>query len=288
MLDTESHKLYDCVSAEELFRNQGIYMGKTCAVWGKVYDTGDRQVKLGGDTGTVICRCGAFDEKNKAAILGLKPGDMVQVYGAFADKVFQGTRVEIEEIRKTEDPVKQGGVMLDGSSYRKDNTLARTLKAGDPVRSLRFSIPESWAGVETELAGGSGRRYMLNEIPGDQDAVPEVLFVYYSTEDDLDDPNRIHESSKVMDALIRSVLKKDPADKIVKKLPIQSYYGKIYQYYDENYTDQLGKKYRVEFAFNRLEDDSLVYFVYLYDNGKARHVDDICYCMRTMGQTEGK
>ena len=172
--------------------------------------------------------------------------------------------------------------LSDGSSIDKNRMTARTLRNG----SVSFRIPAAWKGVEhsikdEELGTIEGYQYVLNQLPGNTDTVPESFFVcYFDNENKLANTDDRKETKLIEKAVINNISGEGNADSF-RYRDVTTYYGAKYDYYVGSYTDAaavVNNGYHVEYIFQRNGDDGLVMYMYVYKN--AKHLSDVMLVTR--------
>ena len=294
MVDTEKNHVYECTSADEMLSEfaedlaaaEKKYKGGYYVLSGRVESVtpkGDTVMIVGTlvTDNRIICAC----PKNlRSEALAYPAGSALGVYGRITvDPFDREIHIQAEKLVSSAASVKKGMYYLsDGSSIDKNRMTARTLRNG----SVSFRIPAAWKGVEHSIKDEGlgtieGYQYVLNQLPGNTDTVPESLFVcYFDNENKLANTDDRKETKLIEKAVINNISGEGNADSF-RYRDVATYYGAKYDYYVGSYTDATAvgnNGYHVEYIFQRNGDDGLVMYMYVYKN--AKHLSDVMLVTR--------
>ncbi len=240
------------------------------------------------DSDKLTIECTAAEKSVVEALGDLKPGEKVVVYGKIKISALQGnlTVKTTQMIRAGEETVSGTKYsLIEGSSYDMAVMKRKTLAGG----KVEYYIPEKWAEVEVDNRKNNkksmeGYQYVLNEISGEVEA--EDFFVcYFDSSTLLNDQGQKSDKKGIRKAIVDNILKTDIKKSEIEK--IDAYYGSEYYYYDGSYTDKQEQKHRIEFVFQEAGDDGMVVYLYVFDAGKEKHLEDILAVMRFL-EVEGQ
>ncbi|MBQ9141767.1 MAG: hypothetical protein IJX63_08245 [Lachnospiraceae bacterium] len=227
----------------------------------------------------IVC---TYDKSLRTAASAYKIGEKVAVYGQIKVGVFdKEISIEVDKIVKVPDAVTSTNTyyLLDGSTFHKADAQKVTLNDG----GVEYYIPTHWEGIQHDivvegLGSMEGYQYVLNQMPGSTDAVPESLFVcYFDNEQQLDKSSPFGETQQIEKAIVENIL--GSAGKLPTKT-VTTYYGSKYDYYVDSYrtTFEAGVGYHTEFVFQADGKDGIVVILYVYK--EAKHLSDIMFLMR--------
>ncbi len=294
-VDTENHRVYEYVTADELLSDftrdtvdaEAKYKGGYYLVAGQtesVSKTGDI-LRL---TGTsvrekqIICSC---PMKMRADALEYQAGDVLGVFGKLnVDLIDKDIHLSVDELAESPFGAKPGSFYLkDGTGIEKNSMSKRSLHNGE----VSYYIPAGWKGVEHSIAEEGlgiieGYQYVLNQLPGNTDTLPESFFVcYFENASGLkyyrDDRN---ETVLIEKAIIDNISGEGAGDS-ARRRDVTTYYGARYNYYTTSYSDALdagGNGYRAEYIFQKDGENGFVMYLYIYK--QAKHLSDVLFVTR--------
>lgn len=292
VIDTENNHVYKYYTADEIISEfvkdykaaKEIYQKEYVLLSGKVSEIGKdgKNIVLSGTTETgltITCSC---DKELRSLALSYESGDSVGLYGQL---IVNGLKKEIRlNAEKIQPPPavmsKDMYYLLDGASFNKANAKKVTLNSN----RVEYYIPSSWNRVEHSileegLGSIEGYQYVLNQITGSSDSVPESLFVcYFDNKLQLADYlNDSDETELIEKAIVENIL--GDAGKFPSK-KVKTYYGSEYTYYSGAYKNILeaGTGYHTEFVFQADGEEGIVLILYVYKNTK--HISDIMFLTR--------
>ncbi|MCR5775541.1 MAG: hypothetical protein K6G42_10695 [Lachnospiraceae bacterium] len=243
-----------------------------------------------GNSGDVLV-CRASDQNIEGEIASLKTGDTVQVYGRIVfDIIGWGMHMETDAIyAEAESEKETTGTRSFSNRYTVRETMAeRSLDNGRIV----YDIPASWKKSEDMINRGEGGlglvegyRYVL-ENPDNRTTGYDSLFICFFDKDLLENPEDIQNPRQVERVIVSNILG-DDADLTgfpMKTAATRYGSGEKYQYYKGVYRpDILTSPYRVEFVFQPVRDEGILFYLYLYDSQSDKTNDslvrDIIYVM---------
>lgn len=296
-LDTEKNIIYQNFSIDQLLADfaanndlaEEKYTKTNIVLLGKVSEISKNYKDLtlisvsGNQEGDI--KCSSSDKDIIAFAKTLSDGDIVKVYGKFSTSlVGKKLNMDIVRIEKTVDDIVSDTCysLQDGDTIDMKDMYERTLADG----KITYYIPAEWSEIEYDLIEHDlgcleGCQYRLNEIPRSATVKPESLFVCYFDNKRLKNSSDKSKTDQIERAIIANILNRD-ADSL-DKFPtkkVDTYYGAKYQYYQDAYKDILGQGHHVEFAFQKVNTDGIIVYLYIYT--EANHVDDIMYLMRLL------
>lgn len=292
VIDTENNPVYQYYASDDVVAvfdiNENIAANKFNGMY-VLFSAKVRRVGKDGKNMTlfspayperdIVC---SYDKSLRTAATAYKAGETVAVYGQIKVGAFdKELRLEVDKIVKVPDVATSSNMyyLLDGSSFDKAEAKKVTLNGG----RVEYYIPSYWEGIQHDmeaegLGSMEGYQYVLNQMPGSTDAVPESLFVcYFDNRKQLADLNDADETEQIEKAIVENIL----GD--VGKLPskeVKTYYGSEYDYYTDSYQTifETGAGYHTEFVFQVDGEDGMVVVLYVYK--EAKHVSDVMFLMR--------
>ncbi len=302
MVDTEKNHVFEAASADDILSDFGKdqiaaekrYKDKYFIISGKIESISPRgdMVLMTGSSVTdnrIICEC--FKDLRSQA-LKFSPGSGLGVYGKITVDLFdKEIHIQAEKLVSSLTGIKKGGYYLvDGSSIDKSRMVTRKLRNGN----VTYRIPAAWKGVEhsildEDLGTMEGYQFVLNQLPGNTDTVPESFFVcYFDSEDKLANTDDKKETKLIAKAIIDNICGEGKGNS-ARSRDVTTYYGAKYNYFVTEYTDEMAvgnNGYHVEFIFQKNGDDGLVMYMYLYRN--AKHLSDVMFVTRFLEAYPGR
>ncbi len=294
MVDTENNHVFEGAYADDVLSDFGkdhdaaskkykdgyFYIsGKTESVFPK----GDMLMIVGASVtdNRIICEC---SKSLRAEALKFSPGSGLGVYGRITVDLFdREIHILAEKLVSSPLPLKKGGYyLIDGTVIDKNLMTERTLRNGN----VKYRIPAAWKGVEhsiqnEKLGTIEGYQYVLNQLPGSTDTVPESFFVcYFDNENKLANTDDKKETKLIEKAIINNISGEGKGNS-ARSRDVTTYYGAKYNYYITDYTDEMAagnNGYHVEYIFQKNGDDGLVMYMYVYKN--AKHLSDVLLVTR--------
>lgn len=292
-IDTENNHVYKYCTADGIiseFKNdkkvaKEKFQEEYVLLCGKVTNIGKngKNIILSGMAETELtidCSC---DKDLRSSALAYNVGDCVALYGQITVDLFdKDVHLKAERIIKAPSAIKSKDMYysLDGSSFNKMDAKKTTLNNG----GVEYYIPSSWKEVEhsitdENLGSIEGYQYVLNQITGSSDSVPESLFVcYFDNKTQLADYlNDSDETELIEKAIVENILGS------VGKFPskkVKTYYDSEYTYYSGAFKDvfETGSGYHTEFVFQRDKEEGIVLILYVYKDTK--HISDVLFLTR--------
>lgn len=292
VIDTENYHVYKYYTADEILSEftadykaaKETYQKEYVFLSGKVTEMGKdgKYMILSGitETGfTITCSC---SKELRSSALSYNPGDFAAIYGQIVVNAFnKDIQLKAQKIQTPPSVISDDMYyLLDGTSFNKAEAKKVTLDNG----RVEYYIPPSWNGVEHSiveegLGSMEGYQYVLNQIAGSRDSVPESLFVCYfdnklQLADYLNDSDETELIEKAMVENILGDVGKFPSKKV------KTYYGSEYTYYSGAYKNVLeaGTGYHTEFVFQADGEEGIVLVLYVYKDTK--HISDILFLTR--------
>lgn len=290
-IDTEKHPVYAYCTADammaEFKNNEKIaittYHGKYVLLSAKVRRVGQdgkNMIVFAPDVPEADIVC-TYDKSLRDAALAYKAGERVAVYGRVQVGTFD-KKVTIEAEKIIEAPEVVTSTQLyyqkDGSAFDKAAAKAVSLGGGN----VEYYVPAHWESIQYDIQAegfGSmeGYQYVLNQMPGSKDAVPESLFVCYFDNGTQLSNNSSRDPEALEKAIVENVLGS------VGRFPskeVKTYYGSAYDYYAGSYKTIFGngEGYHTEFVFQADAEEGIAVVLYVYK--EAKHLSDVMFLTR--------
>lgn len=288
-IDTVNNKVYRYVTVDKIISdfksdekravdnyNNGYYL--LSGTIESISKKGD-SIKIYGSSKSdiIVCPCNKFV---RADILNYSPGDNVALYGQISVDVFdKESHLKVEKIIKAPKAIMSSEIYytLGGSMFDFSKSRQKSLANG----RVEYRIPDNWREIEIDVKENGlgtieGYQYVLNKLPGNENAVPESLFVTYFDKSLLKDKSDIKNIKEVEKVIIKNI------EKNVNRFPIKTvstYYNQKYKYYIGKYTDKLDLVgYRTEYVFIDDADKGIVMLLYVYR--EPEYADDVMFVTR--------
>ena len=293
-IDTEDNRVYEYITADDILSDfakdvdgaKGEYKDSYYIVSGKIESISQKgdSIKVVGTSvvdNHIICSC---PKKLRSEALTYKAGERIGVFGKISvDLIDKEIHLEAEKLVTAPAAIKNGTFyLLDGTNLVKNSMSSRTLNNG----TIRYSIPAAWKEVEHSITGEGigtieGYQYVLNQLPGNPDTVPESFFVcYFDNTSKLANIDDRKETRLVEKAIINNISGEGKGDS-ARTRDVTTYYGAKYNYYVLSYNDELntGKNgYYVEYIFQKNGNEGLVMYLYVFREPK--HLSDVMFVTR--------
>lgn len=291
-IDTENNPVYQCCTADDIVTvfdiNENIakekYDGMYVLLSGKIRSFGKdskNMVLFSSESPERDILC-TYDKSLRAAASAYRIGERVAVYGQIKVGLFdKKISIEVDKIVEVPDKFTSANMfyLQDGSAFNKLDAKKVTLNDG----GVEYYIPSYWEGIQHDIEAEGlgcmeGYQYVLNQMPGSTDAVPESLFVcYFDNEQQLDKSSPFGETQQIEKAIVENIL--GSAGKLPTKT-VTTYYGSKYDYYIDSYrtTFEAGVGYNTEFVFLADGEEGVVVVLYVYK--EAKHLSDVMFLMR--------
>ena len=294
-VDTKEKKVYRYYSAEyvsgelssNLKGNKPIFDGEYLCLVGKVTSvkSNGKSFTLQGNDKKILCSAGVLDDSMRENIKMLAVGQEVAVYGEFnVDPVDNDLRVTVDRVAKVPGGIRstEQYFLSDETNICKEDMKFKTLGK----HTVQFFVPESWETVEHDIKGEGigtleGYQYALNQLSYGGGSDAESFFVtYFDCKEFVSNPGDIADTEAVEMAIIQNISGK------VGKFPtktVKTYYDTEYKYYLTSYSDgvQIAGNYRAEYIFQKVSDDGIVMYLYIY-RGEPKHLDDVMFVTRLL------
>lgn len=297
VIDTENNHIYQYCTADDMVAvfeiNESIaaekFDEKYVLLSGKVRSLGKDSKNMvlfssKAPERDIVC---TYDKSLREAASAYKIGEKVAVYGQIQVGTFnKEISIKVEKIIEVPDTVtsKDMYYLLDGSSFNKTDAKKVTLNGG----GVEYYIPAFWEEIQHDIVDEGlgtmeGYQYVLNQIPGSGDAVPESLFVCY-----FDNTAQLSMASSRDAELVETVIVENilgSGNKFATK-NVKTYYGSEYDYYIGSYKTifESGVGYHTEFVFQADGEDGMVVILYVYKD--AKHLSDVMFLTRFLEITE--
>lgn len=297
IMDTEQNVIYQNFSIDEVlkdfeldkglakaqYNNSRIVICGTVSEITKNYKAVIISAVNGNQEETIKC---SFSDKDLIAYARmLSEGDLVKVYGKFSVSIIGGNlNIDVSKINKTVEntTIDTCYSLLNGKTIDRESLSVRTLADN----KITYYLPNDWSTVEysiieNDLGVIEGYQYRLNEISQSAAVQPESFFVCYFDNKLLKLSGDKSKTDLIERSIIANILNKKAES--LAKFPakkVDTYYGAKYQYYQDAYRDNLGQGYHVEFAFQKVQTDGILVYLYVYHD--ANHLDDIMFLMRLL------
>ena len=294
LVDTENNHVYEYVTVDDILSDfakdtdaaKNEYKGGYYIISGKI-----ESVSKNGDTikvfGTsitnnhIICSC---PQNLRSEALTYNTGEMIGVFGKLSvGLIDKEIHINVEKIVSDSGAVKTGAFyLLDGTYVDKNSMSSRTLNNG----TVNFRIPAAWKAIEHSIVEDGigtieGYQYVLNQLPGNTDTVPESFFVcYFDNAAKLENADDKKETALIEKAIINNISGDGKGDS-ARNRDVTTYYGAKYNYFIGSYTDMLdagNNGYHVEYIFQKNGNDGLVMYLYVYKD--AKHLSDVMFVTR--------
>ena len=294
MVDTEKNRVYEYVSADDLLNSfatdidsaKNEYKDGYYIIFGKIESISRKgdSVNVYGSTVTsnyVIC---SVPKSLRSVALSYNTGDGIAVFGRVSvDPIDKDIHIEVERIIDAPSAVKSGMYyLLNGASIDRNSMNHRTLHGG----TVSYHIPSAWKGVEHSIKEEGigtieGYQYVLNQLPGSIDSVPESFFVcYFDNATMLENADDKKETELIEKAIINNISGEGIGND-ARTRDVTTYYDTKYNYFLCSYTDVLdigNNGYHVEYIFQKNGSDGLVMYLYVYKD--AKHLSDVMFVTR--------
>lgn len=299
-VDTEKNPVYEYISSDDILADfaedaeaakkkykYGCYIvsGKTENI-SKKGDT----INLAGTSAPgdyIVCSC---PKELRSKALSFNVGETIAVYGRIEVGLIDKD-VHIDAVRLDNAPAaaRSGTFCLSDGTKMDKNSMSRRVLANGAVS---YSIPAAWKEVEHSIIDDGigtieGYQYVLNQLSGSSDNVPESFFVcYFDNESKLENADDRKETKLIEKAVINNISGEGKAG-LARTRDVLTYYGARYNYYVGSYTDELdagNNGYHAEYIFQKNGDDGLVMYLYIYKD--AKHLSDIMFVTRFLETAE--
>lgn len=293
VIDTENQHVYKYCTADEMilaflndqkaakenYHKQYVFLSGKVTGFGK----DGKHMILSGISETDLTITCTYDKELRSIASVYDFGDPVALYGQITvDEFRKDIRLNATKIVNPPSVVlsKDTYYLLDGSSFDKADAKKVTLNNG----RVEYYISSSWKDIEhsipdEDLGSIEGYQYVLNQMNGTGDSVPESLFVgYFDNKTQLADYlNDSDETELIEKAMVENILGN------VGKFPskkVKTYYDSEYAYYTGAYKNafETGAGYHTEFIFQAVKEEGIVLVLYVYKEPK--HISDVLFLTR--------
>lgn len=292
-LSHDEIKVYQNISADQILNT--LYVNKTSAknMYDKQYlsilgevssiskDYKKIEIKKILSDGNTVITC----KTNVASVISdiktLKVGDHVYAYGQV--EYFYGD-ININKmtgVRKTFDEKVESHSysLVDGTEYDV-GTMTKKILVND-LNHIEYYIPQTWDVVEKRIDNTKlvGYQYELNTIQNEKAINPESLFIFYFKNEKMLKNNSDAANKKGIEAAIVNNILKLNKDKIGGiDFNNTTYYGAVYDYFEDSYAVKDLQSYHTEFVFQQVGTDGFLVYLYVYED--KNHINDILTVMR--------
>lgn len=283
MMDTEKNPVYEYCTADQMMTDFEAYHGKYVLLSAKVRRVGQdgkNMIIFASETPEKDITC-IYDKSLRAAASAYKAGERVAVYGKVQVGPFD-KKITVEVVKIVNAPQLVASAEMyyqkDGASFDKTAAKKVSLGGGD----VEYLIPGHWESIQYDikaegLGSMEGYQYVLNQIPGSEDSVPESLFVGYFDYGTQLSMASTRDPEAVEKAIVENILGS------VGWFPtkeVKTYYGSEYDYYIGSYKTIFGngEGYHTEFVFQADGQEGVAVILYVYK--EAKHLSDVMFLTR--------